>query len=132
VSDESGIDESARSLPNGAGSPLTTHHSPLTTHTIRLGPPWEVVAEAGRTRHTRNFGQPRTLDPGERVWLVCESIPGPAEVAVNGTIVGTTEAPGAFAIEITGRLRPRNKLVVAVASGEPLGAVALEIRPSTK
>ena len=124
-------DPGATPTADGSGFSITNHQSPIGNHKIRLGPPWEVAAEAGMTRHTRNFGWPRSLDPGERVWLVCESIPGPADVAVNGAIVGTTDASGALAIEITEHLRPRNKLVVAVASGEPLGAVALEIRPST-
>jgi hypothetical protein len=124
-------DPGATPIPDDSGLSITNHQSPIANHTIRLGPPWEVVAEEGRTLHARNFGWPRTLDPGERVWLVCESVPGPAEVALNGTVVGTTVATGAFAAEITGHLRPRNKLVVAVASGEPLGQVALEIRPST-
>jgi hypothetical protein len=121
--------KSEQARGQAADSPFTLHPSPF--HRIRLGPPWEVVAEAGRTRHTRNFGRPRTLDPGESVWLVCESIPGAADVAVNGRVVGTAPAAGAFAAEITGLLRPRNKLIVAVAAAEPLGLVALEIRGAT-
>ena len=38
----------------------------------------------GRTRHVRKFGQPRTADPQERVWVVCAMVPGPAVVTVNG------------------------------------------------
>jgi hypothetical protein len=98
------------------------------THTIRLGPPWEVTADGATTRHSRNFGRPRTLAPGERVWLVCGAVPGPAEVSVNGQVVGTPAAAGPFAADVTDLLRPRNAVVFAVASGEPLGRVVVEIR----
>jgi hypothetical protein len=64
------------------------------------------------------------------VWVVFESLPGVAEVAVNGTVVGTTACAGPFASDVTGFLRQRNALVVGVASGEPLGSVVLEIRGS--
>jgi hypothetical protein len=127
VSGESRTNEPAPGLPDGSGFPLTTHHSPLTTHKIRLGPPWEVTRDATHTRHARNFGRPRTLEPGERVWLVCDSLPGAAEVTVNGVVVGLPAA-GAFAADITDHLRPRNVVVFAVAGGDPLGGIALEIR----
>lgn len=92
------------------------------THRIRLGPPWEVSAAAdGRVTHRRRFGRPRVLGPGERVWLVCESVPGPATVAVNGTPLGSAEA------DITELLLPRNEVVIDAADG-PLGEVRLEIR----
>ncbi|MBX9624512.1 MAG: GNAT family N-acetyltransferase [Gemmataceae bacterium] len=90
------------------------------THRIRLGPPWEVSAAGGCVTHRRRFGRPRTLDPGERVWLVCESVPGPATVAVNGHLLGSAEA------DITDLLLPRNEVVID-ADG-PLGEVRLEIR----
>lgn len=99
-------------------------------HTIRLGPPWEVVPIAGGTRHARKFGRPRTLDAAERVWLVCEHVPGAAAVHLNGTAVGTPGAPGRFAADITSLLLPRNEVVFVVASELPLGAVALEICPA--
>jgi hypothetical protein len=99
----------------------------ITNHQIRLGPPWQVTRDGALARHARNFGRPRTLDPGERVWLVCENLPGPAEVSVNGTVLGPPAA-GAFAADVTDHLRPRNAVVVAVAGGGPLGEVRLEIR----
>jgi hypothetical protein len=99
-------------------------------HTIRLGPPWQLTAVAGTTRHARKFGRPRTLDAAERLWLVCEHVPGPAEVRVNDTPVAAPDAPGPFAADITSLLRPRNEVIFAVASEEPLGAVALEVRPA--
>jgi hypothetical protein len=102
---------------------------PLGTHTIRLGPPWQTTPTDPGTRHARKFGWPRALDAGERLWLVCEHIPGPAEVRVNGTVVAA-DASGPFTSDITHLLQPRNEVVFAVTSEGPLGAVALEARPA--
>ena len=99
-------------------------------HSIRLGPPWQVAATAGGTRHARKFGRPRTLDADERLWLVCAHVPGPAEVRVNGALVGAADAPGPFAADVTPLLDPRNEVTFVVASSAPLGAVALEVRPA--
>jgi hypothetical protein len=101
----------------------------MTPHRIRLGPPWVVTTADGRTRHLRKFGQPRPAVPGERVWVVCASVPAPATVSVNGEPVGTADAGGPFAADVTHLLRPRNELAFDVASADPLGEVALEIRP---
>jgi hypothetical protein len=95
------------------------------SHSIRLGPPWEVSAAGGRTTHRRRFGRPRTLGPGERVWLVAAAIPGPAAVTLNGHAIGA--AAGPFAADITDLLAPRNEVVIDAAAG-PLGEVRLEIR----
>jgi hypothetical protein len=111
-----------------ADSPFTLHPSPV--HRIRLGSPWEVAFEGERTRHKRNFGRPRTLDSGDRVWLVCERIPGAADVTVNGELIGTTPTAGPFVADVTARLLARNVVIVSVISGEPLAGVALEIRTS--
>ncbi len=97
-------------------------------HTIRLGPPWEVAASAGGTRHARKFGRPRTLDATERIWLVCEHVPGAATVHLNGAVLSALDAPGPFAADVTSLLLPRNEVAFVVASESPLGAVALEIR----
>jgi len=97
-------------------------------HRIRLGPPWQLTSEQGRATHTRNFGRPRTLDAGERLWLVCERVPGAAEVSVNGELIGTLVEAGSFAADITDLLRPRNAVVFVVTSDEPLGEVWLEVR----
>jgi hypothetical protein len=98
------------------------------SHRIRLGPPWVVTTADGRTRHARKFGQPRTADPGQRVWVVCGAVPGPATGSVNGEPVGSADAGSPFAADVTDLLRPRNELVFDVASADPLGEVALEIR----
>lgn len=97
-------------------------------HTIRLGPPWTVTTADAGARHARKFGRPRTLDADERLWLVCDHVPGPAEVHLNGTLVGAIEG-GPFAADITAHLLPRNEVVFAVPAGA-LGAVALEVRPA--
>jgi hypothetical protein len=97
-------------------------------HTIRLGPPWQVTATESGTRHARKFGRPRTLDTNEQLWLVCEHIPGAAEIRVNETVVGAIETPGPFAAEITSLLQPRNEVVLITTSDSALGAIVLEIR----
>ncbi|HUR53540.1 MAG TPA: hypothetical protein VMZ71_05395 [Gemmataceae bacterium] len=87
-------------------------------HRIRLGPPW--VASADGTRFTRRFGRPRTLDPGESVWLVCAFELD--AVTVNGTAVAAVS-------DLTPLLQPRNEIVVQLAAGGIFpGEVALEIR----
>gem|GEM_PF-989083 len=98
------------------------------THSIRLGPPWQMTTTAENTQHTRKFGRPRTLDTNERLWLVCEFVPGQAEVRLNGTVVGNVEAAGPSAMDITALLQPRNEVTFAVNSGDALGLVVLEVR----
>ena len=98
-------------------------------HRIRLGPPWDTTTADGRTRHARKFGRPRTLSAGETVWLVCDSLPDPADVSVNGEPVGSVgEAGGPFAADITARLNSRNEVVIDTPSAGQLGEVTLEIR----
>ena len=98
---------------------------PPASHTIRLCGAWSVAD----SRHTRPFGWPTTLDPHERVWLVCTSVVGPATFTVNGTPVGDLPAgTHPFAADISTLLRPRNELVIDAAPGAPLGEVGLEVR----
>jgi hypothetical protein len=99
-------------------------------HAIRLGPPWQVTATEGGTRHARKFGRPRALESNERLWFVCEHVPGAGEVRVNGELVGATGSSGPFASDITTLLLPRNEVALTVASDAGLGAVVLEIRTS--
>jgi hypothetical protein len=98
------------------------------THTIRLRDPWEHTSDGIRTTHSRNFGRPRTLEEGERVWFVCAHVPGAAEIALNGRPVATLDAAGLLAVDITDQLEMRNRVELVVGSGELLGEVALEIR----
>jgi hypothetical protein len=138
MSDELKTEDSAAKpvTRNGSGLPLITHHSSLITaealitHKIRLGPPWQVAATDGAARHARKFGRPRMLDANEQLWLVCEHVPGAGEVRLNDTLLGSPDAPGPFAADITSLLLPRNEVTFAVASNEALGAVALEVRPA--
>jgi hypothetical protein len=120
-------------LPSERNAPLTLGFARTTsmTHTIRLRGSWETSSDGTRTHHVRKFGRPRLPDPAERVWLVCELVPGAAEVSVNGRVVGALAGAGSFAADVTELLEPRNAVRFAVASGEPLGEVALEIRAAT-
>src|SRR4051794_32605834 len=98
------------------------------SHRIRLGPPWEVTSADGRTRHARKFGQPRTLDPNERVWLVCATISAPAQVFLNSLPIGTVTEPGtSFSADVTELLRPRNEVVFELAWDDTVEDVALVI-----
>jgi hypothetical protein len=108
----------------GAESPAI----PIVDHRIRLRGPWEVSADGGRTRHARRFGRPRTLDAGERLWLVCTRVPGPADVLLNGTALATLPAAGPFAADVTDAMLARNEVTFVVASAELLGEVSLEVR----
>jgi hypothetical protein len=93
------------------------------SHRIRLGPPWEVVQEPdGRMRHVRRFGRPRTVDPGERVWMVAE-LPAGAEVRLNGE-------PITLAADVTEQLQPRNELVVIAAAAPENVALEIVAAPS--
>jgi hypothetical protein len=98
------------------------------THTIRLRGFWESAADGPLTTHTRRFGRPRTLAPGERVWLVCASAPGPVEVSVNGRVVAAA-GEGPMAVDVTDHLLPRNTVQLAAESAASVGEVWLEIRP---
>jgi len=97
-------------------------------HRIRLRGGWTATAlPDGGTRHARRFGSPRALDPAETVHLTCESLPAPATVAVNGTVLGT--ATGSFAFDITAVLQPRNEVWIDAAGVGDIGEVAVEFRP---
>lgn len=97
-------------------------------HIIHLRGAWEITSSVDVTRHSRNFGRPRTLDENECVWLLCQSIPGPVEVYLNGQLLAGNHEAGLFAADITDLLQPRNTILFAVTSSEPLGEVSLEIR----
>jgi len=98
------------------------------THIIRLRGAWESTSSSATTHHSRKFGRPRTLEAHERVWLVCENVPGPNEVSINGKVIGGSREKGPFAVDITDVLEPRNQVLFSVDSSDPLGEVTLEIR----
>jgi hypothetical protein len=88
-------------------------------HFIRLRGFWTVTpAAGGRVRHARRFGKPTNLGAGETVWLVGD---GPA-AWLNG------EPLGGLPAEVTGRLLPRNEVVIELPADAPLGEVGLEVR----
>lgn len=109
---------------DAADEPLDSRHGSRVIHSIRLGPPW-VVTPAARTR---NFGWPRTPDAAERVWLVCDHVPGPAQVEVNGTVIGELSGPASFAADVTDLLRQRNTVTFRIPTDPPIGEVSLEVR----
>ena len=124
---EAASGEPAGAAPSGSSSILP----PSSFHRFRLSPPWQITPTGdGGARHARKFGRPRTLDASERLWLVCEHVPGAATVSVNGEPVAVLDTSGPVAVDVTHLLRPRNEVVIAVASDGPLGAVALEVRPA--
>ena len=91
----------------------------MTPHRIRLAGFWTATPTAdGRTEHARNFGRPRTLDPGETLWVVTAT---PGEVSINGVALGSGGE-----VQVGIDLQPRNRLAI-VTAGE-LGEVALEVR----
>lgn len=89
-------------------------------HQIPLRGFWETTAlPDGHVRHVRRFGRPRTLDPDETLWVVCDA----ARVDVNGHSIEAHD--GAF--NATALLQPRNELAIENArEGAP--DVVLEIR----
>jgi hypothetical protein len=97
-------------------------------HIIRIRGAWESIPSGDCTHHSRNFGRPRTLDAHERVWLICQNVPGPVEVYLNGQAIGENREMGSFAVDITDLLQTRNIVLFAVTSSEPLGEVSIEIR----
>ena len=120
-------------------------------HRIRLRGPWEMTPAgelprrlafpatwadanlptfAGRVAFERRFGYPGRIDAHERVWLVGAGVVGPAEIVLQGELLGT--ANGRFAFDVTALLRERNALEVSldVAAGR-VGLwddIALEVR----
>ena len=99
-------------------------------HRIRLRGGWKIERAAdGSAVFERSFGSPRTLDAGESVWLTCESVPVDGCVQLNDEVAGACVI-GAFAVEITKFLLPRNVVRFALrdCGNADIGEVALEFR----
>lgn len=95
-------------------------------HTIRLGPPWEIVeTPGGGTVHTRRFGAPPRLDPATRVTLRLAGASGVLSVTLNGLELAWA-ADGAGVTAGLAGLRPRNAVAVTLAAGGGLGEGRLE------
>ena len=102
-------------------------------HRIRLRGAWRIErCDDGSATFERSFGSPRTLDDGERVWLVCDAVPGNGVVLVNGIRIGDAVAGSAFEADVTGVMRTRNCVrFESDGVGErELGEVGLEFRSS--
>ena len=103
----------------------------MTVHKIRLRGSWKIERrEDGSAVFERDFGSPRTRDAGERVWLVCDRVPGNGVASVNGIEIGDAVAGSAFAGDATDPLQPRTRVrfeLLAVGDAE-LGEVGLEFR----
>lgn len=97
------------------------------SHHIRLGPPWTATATGEGITFSRKFGRPRTLDPGETVWLVIAASPAAFTVHLNGEILGQSIRDEPFEAEIAGRLLPRNELILDGAR-DALPEVGLRIQ----
>lgn len=120
-------------------------------HRIRLRGPWELtpIGELprrltfpatwtsaglpgfrGRIALERRFGYPGRIDAHERVWLIGAGVVGPAEIYLQGELLGRVD--GQFAFEVTERLRDRNVVEVALAVESGRTAlwddIALEVR----
>jgi len=108
-------------------------------HTIDLTNAWEPPVAGSRAAArsqvwVRWFGRPSGLGPGDRVWLVMD-LPPPADATLNGAALPA--AAGAWRIDVTDRLEPRNELVLLLdadggggrraALPAPCGGVRLEI-----
>ncbi|MCE9563848.1 MAG: hypothetical protein K8U57_17535 [Planctomycetes bacterium] len=125
MNDESRTEE----CPPPGVPPFIVHRSSfIVTHSIRLRGAWITTTDNSRTCHSRNFGWPKPLDVGDQLWLVCSHIPGQADVLLNGDPIVVGVAAGAFAVEITKVVHPRNTVVFAVEAAESLGDVTLEVR----
>ena len=99
-----------------------------TIHTIRLRGFWEVTPQPeGRTRHTRRFGKPRTLDANESLWLVSSTTHAVA-VTLNGHPIGNASAYQPLAIDLTVNLQPRNEIAIDTQTDGELTDITLEIR----
>ncbi len=103
----------------------------VTPHVIRLSGFWtRDELPDGRTRFTRPFGQPRTLDTNESAWLTSAPVPASGTVTVNGVSVGEVHAGQPFEFDVTHLLQPRNRIVIEFVelSSEWDEVIAMEIR----
>jgi len=116
-------------------------------HPINLSTAWEPPDPAAdRAAWTRHFGLPAGIEPGVRVRLVVEASAG-CEVVFAGESLATLAAGEVCRHDVTGRLGPRNELVLLPRDGRPsevgsrlghgrlplpatLGRVRLEIEPA--
>jgi hypothetical protein len=108
--------------------PAAERVTPL--HRIRLGPPWLESSSAGRRVLTRKFGRPRTLGPGECIWLVLPNLPPDSLVTLNEIALPSAGRESSFfEADVTDRLQPRNEVAIEAATPiKPPTNAALEVR----
>jgi len=107
---------------------------------VRVTPPCDVRQVLGpdfrgRVSLRRSFHAPVSLVANEALWLVIESVGGPARVTFDGLLLGEI-APGRDVVwewDVTQRQRERMTLEIEAtvgdrAGGPTLGAVRLEVR----
>jgi hypothetical protein len=112
--------------PQGAGAPPPGRLLfPAAWPDARLGD-W-----SGRVVLRRKFGYPGRIDAHERVWLVGESVSGPAEVRLAGQALGLVTCD-CFAFDVTRLLAQRNLLEIELDVGPERTRlwddIALEVR----
>ncbi|MHB8897404.1 MAG: hypothetical protein ACYC6Y_01515 [Thermoguttaceae bacterium] len=87
----------------------------MAVHTIRLRAPWKGQRRDDCDLWERSFGRPTNL-LHETVRLVVQSESARGQASLNDRVLGPV--PGAY--EVTELLKPRNLLVLAVASSDLL------------
>jgi len=111
-------------------------------HRIRLRKPWQVEPLPHGLRWRRIFHQPTGLGAAARVWIVVDGILATGSVTLNDQPLGRLAGPGSpCRFEVTGLLRGRNELVLAIdrtpqgdetAASCPPGEVWIEISPGER
>ena len=97
--------EQTSSLPPGGVTP-----TPFDCHQVRRG------SDAGdRVRYRRRFGWPTQIASDECVHLIVPPLTSPADVRINGTLLGQVEPHGAAGrFDVTEWLKDRNELWIDV------------------
>lgn len=119
-------------------------------HFIRLRGPWQLAPAAKPTQtltatmpstwaqagfvgfrggmlHTRRFGCPTGLEPGDRLMLCATGLVGTGSATLDGEPLGPVEG-GGFRFDITARVRPRNSLTIDLTHDDDGGGLPGEVR----
>lgn len=100
--------------------------TPFDRHQIPLS------GDAGsRVRYRRRFGWPTQLAADQCVHLIVPPLTSPADVRINGTLLGQVEPHGgASRFDVTERLKDRNELWIDVLRQPGEQAVAVDLPES--
>jgi len=119
-------------------------------HFIRLRGPWQLapaseptqtrsatmpstwaqggfVGFRGTMRHTRRFGAPTGIEPGDRLMLCATGLVGTGSATLNGAVLGDI-GEGGFRFDITACVEPRNSLTIELTHDDDLGGLPGEVR----